>query len=237
MLLDAHTHILPDMDDGSESMEESLRLIRLLSGQGVEAICMTPHFYPGDESPERFLKRRDESANRLIRALQKSEDGAEIYFGAEVEFFEGISRVDRIDQLCIGESGILLVEMPFARWTERMLGELTELRDYREVTPLIAHIDRYLDFGNEDYIDWLIENGILIQANASFFLKGFASRKAMRMMSRRKIHFIGSDCHNLCTRRPNLREASERISAKCGETAIEYLNDMQKLIRVRGDGD
>lgn len=234
-LLDAHTHILPDMDDGSDNVEESLELIRLSFEKGVKVICMTPHFYPGNESPEQFLDRRETAIQNLSKALEGKPDVPEIYFGAEVEFFQGISLVEEIDRLCIGQSRILLVEMPFTNWTGRMLDELYVLRDYHGITPMIAHVDRYLDFGNEEFIGQLIDNGILIQANASFFLKGFGSRKAMRMMKKKMIHFIGSDCHNLRSRRPNLYEAAEKILAKCGEEAMDHLTRMQKLIRVRGD--
>ena len=232
-----HTHILPNMDDGSGSIEESLELIRISYAQGVRAMAMTPHFYPGNESPERFLKRRDVSVRSLVPHLRDRDDVPEIYFGAEVEFFQGISGVEKIDRLTIGNSRILLVEMPFTEWTDRMINELYALKDFCEVTPLIAHVDRYLDFGNEQMVDDLIANGILIQANASFFLRGFASRRAFRMMKMGKIHFIGSDCHNLRTRRPNLDEAAEKICAKCGEDAIGYLEKMQKLVRVRGGAD
>jgi len=234
-LLDAHTHILPDMDDGSDNVEESLELIRLSYEKGVKAICMTPHFYPGNESPGQFLERRDTAIKNLSKVLEGQSGVPEIYFGAEVEFFQGISRVEEIGRLCIGQSRILLVEMPFMQWTGRMMDELYALRDYHGITPMIAHVDRYLDFGNEEFIGELIDNGILIQANASFFLRGFGSGKAMRMMKRGMIHFIGSDCHNLRSRRPNLFEASEKIFAKCGEDAMERLSRMQKLIRTRGD--
>lgn len=232
-LLDVHTHILPGMDDGSESAGESLELIRLSVLSGVETLCMTPHFYPGNESPETFLSRREASAGLLGEALREQENVPGIYLGAEVEFFEGVSRMDALDRMAIGDSGIVLIEMPFAKWNSRMLGELYEIRDYRELTPLIAHVDRYLDYGNEERVDELIENGILIQANASFFLKGFASRRAMRMIKQRKIHFLGSDCHNLRSRRPNLGEAAEKICMKCGENALDYLSDFEKLIHVR----
>lgn len=229
-LIDMHTHILPDMDDGSRSVEESAELIRLSYEQGVRVLSMTPHFYPGNESPEHFLKRRDNSVRKLVKALEIMEDVPKIYFGAEVEFFQGISRVDEMERLTIGESGILLVEMPFSKWTERMVNELYELRACQGVTPLIAHVDRYLDFGNEDMVDEMIENGILIQANASFFLRGFASRKAMRMLRQGKIHFLGSDCHNLHSRRPNLKDAADRIKAKCGEETILHLEKMRRLM-------
>lgn len=229
-LLDAHTHILPGMDDGSKDAQESLELIRISSEMGVKTIFMTPHFYPGNESPEQFLARRDIAVRTLTEALEGKENIPEIHFGAEVEFFQGISRVEEIDRLCIGESGILLVEMPFTKWNGRMLDELYALRDYHAITPMIAHVDRYLDFVNEESVDELIDNGILIQANASFFLKGFGSRKAFRMIRKEKIHFIGSDCHNLRSRRPNLSEACEKIYAKCGEAAMDHLTRMQKLV-------
>ncbi len=229
-LLDAHTHILPDMDDGSEDVAESLELIRLSFEKGVKTIFMTPHFYPGNESPEQFLARRDTAISKLTKALEGKSGVPEIRFGAEVEFFQGISRVEEIERLCIGETGILLVEMPFTKWNGRMLDELYALRDYHGITPMIAHVDRYLDFGNEENVDELIDNGILIQANASFFLKGFGSRKAMRMLKKGKIHFIGSDCHNLRSRRPNLFEACEKIHAKCGEDALDHLTRMHELI-------
>lgn len=232
-LMDAHTHILPDMDDGSDSAEESLELIRLSREANVKAVCMTPHFYPGNESPRSFLDRREQSIKTLETVLKGEEDIPRIHFGAEVEFFEGISRVSEIEELTIGSSGILLIEMPFTKWTDRMIRELYELRDYREVTPLIAHVDRYLDFGNEDRVDEFNENGILIQANASFFLKGFASRRAMRMIKKEKIQFLGSDCHNLRSRRPNLKEAAEKILSKCGKDSLDYLKNYQDLINAR----
>ena len=57
-LFDTHTHILPEMDDGSSSVKESIAMLNCLKEQGVSAVALTPHFYPGRESPEEFLRRR-----------------------------------------------------------------------------------------------------------------------------------------------------------------------------------
>ena len=236
-LLDAHSHILPGMDDGSQSAEESLQLLRRLVDQGVRAVCMTPHFYPWKEAPDFFLRRREKSIRTLLAKIRNLDDMPEIYFGAEVAFFQGISGVEEMEQLCIGQSRILLVEMPFAKWTKRMIDELYTLKEYRDITPMIAHVDRYLDYGNEEIAEEMAQRGILIQANQSFFLKRFGLRKPMGMMKKGMIHFIGSDCHNLHSRRPDLDEAAARICKKCGDEALLYLFDMQRLIRARGDAD
>ncbi len=235
--LDAHSHILPKMDDGSHSVDESCQLLRRLVEQGVEAVCMTPHFYPWKEAPDAFLKRREKSIRALLSKIRDMDNMPEIYFGAEVAFFQGISGVEEMEKLCIGQSRILLVEMPFTKWTKRMTDELYTLKEYRDITPMIAHVDRYLDYGNEEIAEEMAQRGILIQANQSFFLKRFGLRKPMGMIKRGMIHFIGSDCHNLHSRKPDLDEAASRIYKKCGAEALRYLSDMQRLIRVRGDAD
>ena len=65
-MVDIHSHVLPKMDDGSKSGEESIALLQEAYKQGVEAIFSTPHFYPKRDDPEEFLKRRDRSVRSLL---------------------------------------------------------------------------------------------------------------------------------------------------------------------------
>lgn len=229
-LLDAHTHMLPQMDDGSSSVEESLQMIRASVSQGVSAIAMTPHFYPRRESPQRFLKRREQAAQALIRAAEQEPGMPGILLGAEAEYFEGISRSDMIEALCIGRSRVLLIEMPFCNWNQRMLNELLLLRNSRGIIPLLAHVERYLSDQRAETVQELCDAGILIQANASFFLRRTSAHRAMRMLKNGQIHLLGSDSHNMRSRPPNLGLAVERICSKCGERELERLKDMQQLV-------
>ena len=57
-MIDLHSHILPGVDDGSESVEMSCAMLNELQKQGVETVVATPHFYPQQDTPERFLRRR-----------------------------------------------------------------------------------------------------------------------------------------------------------------------------------
>lgn len=232
-LLDLHSHMLPGMDDGSESPEESLEMVRESVRQGVRHLAMTPHFYPRREAPERFLRRRERAIGKLAAALQAEKRVPEIFFGAEVEFFDGISRVDEMKEMCIGYSDILLVEMPFCRWSHRVVSELINIRDHLEVRPVLAHIERYLDYQDDEAIREILDQGIYMQANGSFFLRRSSARTAMKMLKNGHIHLLGSDSHNLDSRPPNLGLAAEKILAKCGEDALSYLFRMQELVLKR----
>lgn len=227
--LDAHTHILPGMDDGSRDPETSLEMLRKIMAQGVEAVALTPHFYPNREAPEEFLRRRERAAQQLQHAAG-NERLPRALIGAEVAYFEGVSRVKAMRQMCIGTSQVLLVEMPFCTWTSRMLNDLVILREQEGITPLLAHVERYLSFHNQSAMEDMRQAGCLIQCNASFFLRGLGSFNAMRMMKKGQISLIGSDCHNLGTRPPNLAHAVEKIRARCGEEALERLKRNQTAV-------
>ena len=96
-MLDIHSHILPKMDDGSSSVEESLNLLRTSAEQGITEIAATPHFYASQYSPQKFLERRAACAARLQEAL--TPDLPRVYLGAEVCYFDGVSRIDELEAL------------------------------------------------------------------------------------------------------------------------------------------
>lgn len=227
-MLDFHTHILPGMDDGSRSVEQSGAMLRCEAGHGVNALVLTPHYYAFREQPERFLQRRSDALQRLFASQEDS--WPQMYAGAEVAFFDGMSRTEQIDSLCIGESRVMLVEMPFCRWNRRILSELAALQDYCGIQPVLAHIERYLSDQPAGLVDELREQGVWIQANASFFLRWQTSWKALRMLKRQQIDFIGTDCHNMEQRAPNMGAAMKKISEKLGPGAMGHLQEMENRL-------
>lgn len=231
-LIDFHTHILPGIDDGSQSLEESLRMIEISAAQGVGCIALTPHFYATRENPERFIEKR-EKAFGLLKASLPS--GSPILLpGAEVEYFEGISEVQELDRFRIGNSCGLLVEMPFCHWTNRMIRDIIDLNNRKGYSVILAHIERYLKFQKIDAIYHLVENGILIQSNANSFLSRLKAGKLLRMIDDGVIHLLGSDCHNLTTRPPNLKEAYGIVAKKLGGDVVERMTGLGRHL-VRKD--
>ncbi len=199
-MIDFHTHILPGVDDGSASVAESLAMLREEARQGVREVVLSPHFYPEHTSPDRFLEKRQRAWETLMPALE--EGLPKLHLGAEIQYFEGISRAEKLGKLTIQGSRILLLEMPFCPWTERMVNEIHALQAKGEVQVMLAHIDRYLHMIHKGLVDRFLEDGILIQANLDFLTHWSARRKALTMLRQGQIHALGSDCHNMNNRAP-----------------------------------
>ena len=125
-MLDLHSHFLPKMDDGSKSTEMSMEMLRSSRKQGVTTIVSTSHFYGTEESPEQFLHRRQHAVDKLLPLL--TDDHPEIYLGAEVFYYPGISHSESIPQLIIQGTDLLLIEMPFVTWSDRIFDELISMQ-------------------------------------------------------------------------------------------------------------
>ena len=222
-MIDWHSHILPAMDDGSRSLDESIQMLDEMVRQGVNTVLATPHFYANEESVDDFLRRRKESFDLL---LSKAVDhDINIVCGAEVRYYSGISRTEGIDKLVIGETNLLLLEMPTEKWTDFMVRELVELANTSGLKLIIAHIERYIYLQNKESIKALDEAGILGQSNSSFFKRFGSRRKAIKLLKSGFIHFIGSDCHNMTTRPPTLDAAYRLIERKLGEDFVCLMNE------------
>ncbi|MBR7033680.1 MAG: capsular polysaccharide biosynthesis protein [Clostridia bacterium] len=223
-MIDFHSHVLPGIDDGSRDTDESLELLRMCSEQGVTRIAATPHFYPDYDTPERFLRRRGEASRRLKEHL---DDGApEIILGAEVYYFSGISTNDSIGALRLGNTGILLLEMPFAKWSDSMISEILDLQGRDGITVMLAHIERYFGFQSSDVWDLLLKHRVIMQSNAGFFTDWKTKRRALRMFRSGMIHVLGSDCHNTKDRTENMG----RAYAVLNERDRQLLKDNEEYI-------
>ncbi len=221
VLIDAHSHILPGIDDGSGSLEQSVTMLRMEAEQGVQQVIATPHFYPQHDSPERFLARRAKAEERLRTEMEKHSNLPELHIGAEVHYFNRMSDSDQLIGLTIGNSRGVLIEMPNAPWTEAMYRDLEDIYAKCGLIPIVAHIDRYIGcFRTFGIPDRLAELPVLVQANADFFMNRLTSSVALRMLKNDQIHLLGSDCHNLDRRKPDLKGAVDRIAKRLGEGAL-----------------
>ena len=160
-MIDFHSHILPGVDDGSKNLLMSFTMLRRLYKQGVTKVAATPHFYADKQSPDSFARKRDEKWKELRKHLDA--ECPEVILGAEVYYFEGISKSDSLSKLKIGETPLILVEIPFRKWNERIT-------------------------------DDIITRG-----------------RAIDMLRDGKVSVIGTDCHNLTSRPPNMAAAISYI--------------------------
>lgn len=225
---DFHSHILPGIDDGSKSPEESIAMLRMAAQQGIRHMIATAHFYPQYDTPAGFLEKRDAAAARLQEEMARHGDLPKISLGAEVYFFYGMSESEALSQLTICQKRCILIEMPFVSWTDEMCRELERIYTQRGITPIIAHIDRYIRPWNaHGILRRLTQLPVLVQANADFFLERSTASLAMRILRSDQIHLLGSDCHNTTSRKPELGLAVEQIRRKLGDSVIQRINDYE----------
>lgn len=223
-IIDFHSHVLPGIDDGSHSLEESIAMLRMEAEQGVSHVIATPHFYPRHDTPEDFLRKRREAEDLLREEMKKHSDLPALSVGAEVYYFPGISNSEAMAELTIDHKKCILIEMPTPPWSDAMYRELEGLYTKQGLIPIVAHVDRYIGrFRTFGIPQRLAELPVLVQANAEFFLDRTTAAMALKLLKADQIQLLGSDCHNLTDRKPNLAQAIQRIETKLGRGPIEKL--------------
>ena len=209
-MIDTHTHILPGMDDGAQTPEESIRMLRRCRAQGVETVVLTPHFLPACESAEGFLARRNEAFARLQAAA--SEDLPRLVLGAEVAWCPGLEKMSELTDLTMGSSNYLLLEMPFMAWTQEHLAVVRDLIHDGRVIPVIAHVERFLQLQWRGQYQALKQLQVPMQLSASLFQRPLGGVVAQHLL-RQGQWMVGSDCHDLTRRKPCMDIAAKYMRA------------------------
>lgn len=224
-LVEVHSHILPGIDDGSPDVDTSLKMIDSLKVQGAKAIVLTPHYYSDSISYDDFIARRDKALHLLEEALP--EDSPKLIPAAEVYITKYLFNNSNLDGVKIGNTNYALIEHPFTcDFSQDIYDRLLNLDYDYGIKPILAHIERYPAFMDDaDLLDSYIDMGCIVQVNISSFVSSTRSvrKKLIKYLESGRIHLIGSDCHNLSTRKPDFETGVKEIIKKCGLDAVELL--------------
>lgn len=224
-LVDVHSHILPGIDDGSPDVETSLKMIEALQSQGARAIVLTPHYYSDSISYEDFVARRDNALHLLEKSLPPG--SPKLIPAAEVYITKYLLNNSNLDALKIGNTNYALIEHPFScDFSQGTYDRLLSLNYDYGIKPILAHIERYPAFMDDgDLLDSYIEMGCIAQVNISSFVDSSRSlrKKLFKYLESGRIHLIGTDCHNLSSRKPDFETGVNAIIKKCGAEAVEVL--------------
>lgn len=223
-ITDFHSHILPGMDDGAKDVQESVKMLERLLEQGVDKVLATSHYYEYREDVPSFLERRESALFKLESYIKEHDIYLPEFIPAsEVRLWHGMSRDENLGKLAIGESKYILLEMPYDQWTDWMFAEVYSVAS-RGFIPIMAHLERYVDLIPEKVIiEKLLSLGVYVQCNA----ESFESRKARRFMKKllkyKRLTVLGTDCHNLDDRPPEIEKALNYISSKFGDETLERI--------------
>lgn len=213
---DWHSHILPGVDDGLKSLEDSIEVLRIYQQLGVKKIWLTPHImedYPN--TPSELNKTFDELKNAWTGDV-------EIRLASENmldSLFE--QRLEDGDLLPIGESGVnLLVETSYYTPPFGMDALLDKIKR-KGFYPLLAHPERYRYMDENDYLK-LKESGVRFQINFTSLVGGYgetARKKAEWLLKKEMVDVVGSDLHRLNPILSMIEQAPKR-----GEVINRLLN-------------
>jgi protein-tyrosine phosphatase len=229
-VFDLHSHILPGIDDGAKNADESERLIRMELDEGVNTIALTPHFSPEEQVVEEFVIKREEALERLRKVITESKFEVELVPASEVYISPKLLDIKDKTLLCYAGTDYMLVEFPTTAYFDWIPKVLFKLK-VEGITPVIAHIERYPYVRQKiDIIYSLINDGMIIQANANSINDHISRRFIFKCLKHNLIHILASDTHSVKYRPPVLKKPMLDIERKFGKEYRLYLENNAKTI-------
>lgn len=226
-MIDIHSHILPGMDDGAQTLDESLEMAKLAVEDGIEKMVATPHLFRGNNL-HKNLGTINSLRNKLTEALEENNIDLQIFIGAEVHISHNL--LDEIKQhrenLVINNSSYLIVEFPpdhiFSGVKQLFFDLMSE-----GLIPIIAHPERNSVFmRTPELLFDLVQMGGLCQVNSGSFAGLYGSRSqeaAIQFLKLNFVHFMGSDCHNTKASKPKISASVKAVASIIGEERAEAL--------------
>lgn len=226
-MIDMHTHILPGVDDGSGSMEESVQMLLYAESHGIKEVLLTPHGNIGGMYENGDTSVLEDRYTSLCEVIEEKHIRIKLHLGMEVfGTYDIDEKIRNRNVLPIGSSNYMFVEFPFESDAEYMFHILKQIR--REgLRPIIAHPERYAIVQHSPGIvyEWnRMEYGIQINKGS---LSGSFGRNeryiASLLLKKNLVQIVASDCHNCEHRRPGLDHVYQYISENYSAGYAELL--------------
>lgn len=231
--MDIHAHILPEIDDGSSSWDESMEMLRIAYDEGVHLIIATPHYGLYNQGYN-ISDAREKLAELNNRAAEISEK-INVFLGNELYYVPGIVKdVISGKAATMAGSSYVLIEFSESISYNEVVNAVQEFTraGYR---PIIAHVERYRNLRDKDMsmVRHIKSLGAYLQVNTSNFIhkdrsklfsgKHKKSSYAIELLENDLVDFVGSDMHNSYSRIPVMKTAVEEISKLIDEEQLNRI--------------
>lgn len=236
MIIDLHCHILPNVDDGAENIEETIEMLTIAAEEGISGMVATSHAEAevGPKQSERYLK----AYKKILQYIEANDIPIKIYYGNELYYSEGIiSALKKGEAHTLNGTRYVLVEFPIYEsyyYIERGIRNLQNVGCW----PIIAHVERYQALQSEEKIRQLIELGAYIQLNASSILgkAGISTRMfCTKLLRKGLVHIVATDAHGSRHRRPEIKDCIKLIDRIAGENYRRTITEENPEKIIKGE--
>lgn len=232
-MIDFHTHIIPNIDDGSRSVEETFNLIKEAKEAGFEGIILTSHYIENYYETE--TSERDIWVKAISDSLKNKGIETDLYLANEIYISDNIMELLINGKAStINNTSYVLFEMPLNVEPMNLYDVIYSLQG-NKLIPVLAHPERYSFIQKEPELVYdLIEKGVLMQANYGSILGQYGEKAEMivkKFLEANMIHFLGSDVHRQNTIYKRIPQALDKIRDIVGEQKLEELTTINpKLV-------
>ncbi|MGC2061514.1 MAG: CpsB/CapC family capsule biosynthesis tyrosine phosphatase [Thermodesulfovibrionales bacterium] len=228
--IDIHCHILPGLDEGSSTSEESVKMLELAHKDGISGIVATPHIVSGVYNNTKNI------IDMAVQELRGLTNHIRIYAGAEIRIARDLTdRVVNNELPLINNKQYLLLELPaFVIPPLPQLENIVRDLIQSKITPIFAHPERNMPILKDlSIMERLIKCGAIFQITAMSITGRNISSSAMKMIKKGYIHVVASDAHDTRNRPPILSPAYETISRKFGRYVADelFISNPQKIVQ------
>ncbi len=237
MIIDLHSHLLPGVDDGARTYENSIELARLAVSEGIEHLVLTPH-----HRNNQYLNRSDdvvEATEKLRAVYREHQIPLKVYAAQEIRLTEYfLDDIYNQDLLSLDGTGkYYLIEFPTASVPSFSLSLMEEIVSLG-ITPIIAHPERNHVFAkNLNELHQFIELGCLGQLTSTSLMGGFGEeiqKVSQQMIESNLVHVIASDVHHIKHRPFNMKAVYAYVNEEFGSEEVRYYQDNARDI-INGD--
>lgn len=223
--IDIHSHILPCVDDGSKSLEQTKSMLKMAYEEGILTIIVTPHYYE---------EKGNDSLNQMEKALRDMKENVgffsnrmTFYLGCEVYYsHESVNLLKAKEIPTMAESRYVLVEFyPMADF-QYVRNGLQEFL-FGGYIPILAHIERYPNIINDiNQVKKLVDMGSYVQVNTMSIVgksREKQKKEVRRLLKNNLVHFVATDAHSDGMRAPRMKKCAEYLAKKYGEAYMEKI--------------
>ena len=232
-MIDFHTHILPNIDDGSRSIDETFNLIKEAKEVGFDCIILTSHYI--ENFYETDVPERDVWVKAISENLGAKGIDTDLYLANEIYISENMMELlEQQKASTINNSCYVLFELPLNEEPLNLYDVIYSLQE-NKLIPILAHPERYSFIQKEPELIYdLIEKGCLMQANYGSIIGQYGVKAeyiVKKFLENNMIHFLGSDVHRQNSIYPKIPFALEKIKEIVGEEKLEELTTINpKLV-------